>query len=228
MGVDILLYDRAASPPSLVGLPGVNTAADETDPEFSGDLLKLAFVQVVGGFRRIRLMDGVPDTLLALPGLDTTATFNDTAPAPSHDANTIAFVSDRNGNSDVFVWRRGVGLLNLPALISPERDVDPALSSDGRYLCFASDRSGTEGDLDLYLFSFQDSSLTRLDVPSTAAIERLPSLSRDGSVIVFTSNQDGGSGQLDVWNYNRTQGLVGQGNQQSSAADDTAPSLRWR
>jgi Tol biopolymer transport system component len=228
MGVDILLYDRAAQPPGLVALPGVNTPADETEPEFSADLLKLAFVQVVNGFRRIRLIDGVPDTLLALPGLDTTGTFNDLSPAPSHDASTIAFASDRNGNSDVFVWRRGVGLLNLPALISPERDLDPALSGDGRYLCFASDRAGTEGDLDLYLFDFQDSTLTRLDLPSTVAIERQPSVSRDGSVISFTSNRDDGLGQLDVWNYNRVQAQVGQGQEQASTRDDVAPSLRWR
>ncbi len=227
-GIDILLYDRAPNPPGLVALPGVNTANDETEPEFSGDLLKLAFVQQVGGFRRIRLMDGVPDTLLALPGLDTTAAFNDMSPTPSHDATTIAFVSDRNGNPDVLVWRRGLGLLDLPDLISPDRDLDPSLSGNGRFLCFASDRAGGEGDLDLYLFDFSDSSLTRLDLPSTDAEDRRPSISLNGDVISYQSARSDGVGKLDVWNYNRTTAVVGQGFEQSSTGDDLSPSLRWR
>jgi Tol biopolymer transport system component len=225
-GSDILLYDRSVG--ALIGLPGVNTNADETEPAFTGDQLKLAFVQSISGFTRIRMVDGIPDTLLGLPGLDTMATFSDSSPAPNHDGSTIAFVSDRDGNSDVLVWRRGVGILDLAGLRSPQSDLDPALSGDGRYLCFASDRAGGEGGLDLYLFDLQDSTLTRLDLPSTDADEHSPTVSVDGDVISFASNRPDGLGQTDVWNYNRTMAAVGQGTQQGSTGNDLAPSLRWR
>ena len=104
----------------------------------------------------------------------------------------------------------------------------PALSADGRFLCFASDRAGGKGGLDLWLFDFQDSTLTHLDLPNSDADERAPSLSNDLNVISFQSTQSGGRGKIDVWNYNRSEARIGQGPEQSSTADDVAPSLRWR
>jgi len=145
-GSDIFLYSRCDQ--TIVGLPaGVNTAAAETEPAFSGDSNKLAFTRVVSGFRRIFLVDGVGDTLIPLPGLDTTAAYSDWAPSPNQDGSLIAFVSDRNGTPDVFVWDRALRMVRLiPVLQSDSLDLEPSLTPDGHYLTFASNRAGGAGE----------------------------------------------------------------------------------
>ena len=224
-GSDLYLYNRNAA--ALVEVPGANSAADETAPAFTDDALKLAFVRTVGGFERIKLLDGLADTLVALPGLDTTGTFNDWAPAPNGTGTVIAFTSDRAGTADVFVWERGLGVRDIAALRSDSTDFEPALSGDGRYLFFASSRPGGAGGLDLYVYDLTGSSLTALPLNS-AANERHPASSRTGDVVLFQSDRAGSLGKYDVWNYERGSGRVGQGNEQSSTAEDIQPALRWR
>src|SRR6266545_5967340 len=229
-GSDILLYSRAQQ--QLIPLPGVNTGDDETMPSFTGDALKLAFVRMTAGTRRIHLVDGLGDTLLPLPGLDTTATtFSDWSPAPDQTGGLIALVSDRNGNPDVFVWSAGQRkVLDLPDLVSPGNDVDPSLTPDGRYLCFASDRAGGAGGYDLYLYDLQAKTFIALPASPGATVntsgnELHPATSRSGDVIVFQSDRSDGHGGWDLWNCRRSTATVGQGVQQSSTADDIDPAL---
>ncbi len=224
-GSDLYLYNRGAA--ALVEVPGANSAADETDPAFTDDALKLAFVRTVGGFERIKLLDGLTDTLVALPGLDSTGTFNDWGPAPNATGTVIAFTSDRGGTADVFVWERGLGVRDIAALRSDSTDFEPAMSGDGRYLFFASSRLGGVGGLDLYVYDLTGSTLTALPL-NTAANERHPAASRTGDVVLFQSDRAGSLGKYDVWNYERGSGRVGQGNEQSSTADEIQPALRWR
>lgn len=225
-GADLFIYERAGD--RVVEPPNVNTAAAETAPAFTGDVLKLAFVREVAGYKRVLMIDGVPDTLMSLPGLgDTTVAYHDDLPAPNQDGSLIAFVSDRNGNPDVFVWQRGVGVRDIPELRSDSVDTEPAISRDGVWLCFASSRAGGEGGFDLYLYHLPTGTLTRPDAPNTAAHERNPTLSRFGHVVCFESNRAGSVGGTDVWNWNSTSGEVGQGFQESSTAEDLAPSLLW-
>ena len=224
-GSDLYLYNRAAA--VLVEVPGANTAADETDPSFTDDALKLAFVRTVAGFERIKLLDGLGDTLVTLPGLDTTATFNDWGPAPNATGTVIAFTSDRAGTADVYVWERGLGVREIAALRSDSTDMEPTLSGDGRYLTFASSRAGGAGGLDLYVYDFTLGSLAALPF-NTAANERHPASSRTGDVLVFQSDRTGSLGKYDVWNYERGSGRVGQGNEESSTADEIQPALKWR
>ncbi len=230
---DILLYGRLQQ--QLIALPGVNTTADETEPAFTGDALKLAFTQAVGAVRRIRLDDGVADTLVALRGLDTTSTaFSDWAPSPSQTGSRIAFVSDRNGNPDIFVWDAAQhAVLNLPDLISPGNDVDPSLTPDGHYLCFASDRAGGQGGYDLYLYDLVALSFIALPFSANPALsvntpsnERHPAISRSGNFLVFESDR-AGLGKLDLWNCLRSTSQVGQGAQESSLGDDIDPALLY-
>ena len=224
---NIYLYDRIAQ--GFVTPSSVNTPADETEPAFTGDAHRLAFVRVVGGFQRIFVDDGSahPDTLVALPGLDTTATFNDWAPSPNLDASVIAFVSDRNGAPDVFVWQRGLGVRDIPALRSDSTDIEPSLSGDGRYVFFASNRTGGAGGLDIWKYDLSAGGLEHL-AANTAANERAPSSSYDGGVLVFQSDRSGGLGEWDIWNLVVATGTATQGVQESSAGDDIQPSLLWR
>ena len=228
-GSDILLYSRSLQ--QLVALPGVNTALDETEPAFTGDAVKLAFTQMLASGRtRVRLYDGLGDTLLQLPGLDTTATapYNDWAPSPNQDGSRIAFVSDRSGNPDIYVWDRATRLLlNLPNLNSAANDVDPSLSSDSRYLAFASDRSGGIGGYDLYLYDTLVQTYVTLPASAlTTSDERHPSIGQSGNLIAFQSQRPG-SGGWDLFLLSVSPANFAPIPGASSVKDDIDPSLLY-
>jgi Tol biopolymer transport system component len=226
-GTDIWVYDRSLA--AVSSPPGINSAGNETDPAFSGDGIRLAFARDTLGFKRLRLMHGLSDLFVALPGLDsTTAAWNDWDPSPSQTAQRIAFVSDRNGNPDVFVYdAAGDSLMNLPFLASAGADIEPSISSAGRYVVFASDRAGGTGGFDLYLFDLESKvPLTLGAVVNSAADDRHPALSVSGDAMVFQSTRTG-SGGWDLWNYNRITGTIGQGTGQSGSTDDIHPSIAF-
>jgi Tol biopolymer transport system component len=224
---DILLYSRFSQ--QLIDLPGVNTNFDEIEPAFTGDATKLAFVRDSLGLKHIRMVDGVGDTLIPLPGLDAPAGFSDWSPSPDQTGGLIAFVSDRNGNPDVFVWNASLKkVLTLSDLVSAGNDVDPSLTADGRFLCFASDRSGGKGGYDLYLYNLPLQQLVALpDSVNGPANERHPSIAGGGDVIVFQSDRPNGLGKWDIWNCRRSTKSVGQGRQQSSTSDDIDPMVLY-
>jgi Tol biopolymer transport system component len=224
-GSDVWIYDRGQA--AVVVPPGVNTGANETDPAFTGDGLKLAFVRDTLGFKRLRLINGVSDVLIALPGLDsTTAAWNDWDPAPTQTAQRIAFVSDRNGNPDVLVYDAGGdSIMNLPFLASADVDLDPTITTGGRFVCFASNRANGAGGFDLYLFDLDTKQPVTLAAGvNTASDERRPAISVGGDVIVFQSNRTG-TGGWDLWNHNRSSANTGQGTAQSSIVDDIQPAI---
>ncbi len=64
---------------------------------------------------------------------------SDTAPAPSPDGKKIAFMSQRNGNWEIYVTNAdGSDIARLTE--NPANDGLPVWSPDGRYIAFASDR----------------------------------------------------------------------------------------
>src|SRR6187455_3399624 len=69
----------------------------------------------------------------------------------------LAFVSERDGNSEIYVMNvDGTDLLRLTNDVG--RDVDPAWSPDGKRIAFASDRAG---DWDIYVMNADGSNLVR-------------------------------------------------------------------
>jgi Tol biopolymer transport system component len=225
-GDDIQIYDRCAAAFSTRG--SVNSSGDEGDPAFTYDGLNLAFVRDTLGQRRIRMLHGPSDKLVALPGLEATG-FDDHSPSPNVDGTIIAFVSNRAGSDDVFVYdAAGDSVRNIPDLASSADDVDPWLTPNGRWLAFASNRSGGSGDFDIYLYDLQLSSfVTTDDTLNTASVERNPTLSNDADLIVFQSDRTGTLGRIDLWNSTRSTGTVGRSPGESSAGDDIQPCLVW-
>jgi Tol biopolymer transport system component len=98
--------------------------------------------------------------------------------------NLIAFVSDRDGDDDIYIM--DVNGNNLMQYTDAEgADLFPAWSPSGEYIAFHSNRSG---DFDLFLMD-----LTGASQPLTDSIaeEGHAAWSPDGTQIMYASNKDG-------------------------------------
>src|SRR5918996_3202606 len=105
--------------------------------------------------------------------------------------NMLAFVSERDGNSEIYVMNAdGTGLLRLTN--DAGRDVDPAWSPDGKRIAFASDRAGKS---DIYVMNADGSNLVRRTQSAKEDVRtgpsEAPAWSPDGSKIAFSSHRDG-------------------------------------
>jgi hypothetical protein len=102
--------------------------------------------------------------------------------AASEPAGTIAFVSDRDGNNEIYLMQPdGSAPRNLTQ--HPASDTWPAWSPDGSQLAFISDRDGND---ELYVMRADGSGVRRLTERATP--ERQPAWSPDGTRIAFASD----------------------------------------
>jgi subtilisin family serine protease/Tol biopolymer transport system component len=129
----------------------------------------------------------------------------------SGDGRFVVFVSDasnltaldNNNASDVFLYDRNSGLLELisrsASAIGNADSGSPAVSADGRYVIFASDASNlvagdNTGWRDVFVRDRQLSMTTRVSVSSGGIpanyISDLPNISGDGRYITFISGAD--------------------------------------
>ncbi|HSK78543.1 MAG TPA: hypothetical protein VLQ45_18965, partial [Thermoanaerobaculia bacterium] len=160
----------------------------------------------------------------------------------SADGRALAFVSeasnlvpgqvDTNGESDVFVYDRLSGAVELvshapgsPATAAgePAQAAWPSLSADGRFVAFTSDAQdlvsgepGVPGTEDVFLYDRSDRSVVLLSHGSVSnardgsGISTVPTISLDGSAIAFSSTLAGlggasdPNGFLDVFVYSRS------------------------
>ena len=103
----------------------------------------------------------------------------DAQPAWSPDGTKIAFVSDRDGNADIYVMNAdGSGPVNITKHAGA--DYAPAWSPDGTKIAFQSDR---ETDFAVWVMNADGSNPIRLTDPSTPA--GAPSWSPDGTRIAY-------------------------------------------
>ena len=105
-------------------------------------------------------------------------------------AGTIAFVSNRDGNYEIYVMN-GDGselknLTNNPADDGGE-DYGPAWSPDGKRILFSSNR---DGNAEIYVMNADGSGLINL-TNAMASDDFFPKWSADGTQIGFTSGRDG-------------------------------------
>lgn len=105
-------------------------------------------------------------------------------PLPFAELGQIAFVSDRDGNPEIYVLNAdGSGLTRLTT--SSAGESDPSWSPDGSRIAFVSDIDGNE---DIYLMNADGSGMTRLT--SDPASDRNPAWSPNGTRIAFASQRD--------------------------------------
>lgn len=116
-----------------------------------------------------------------------TASAND--PAFSPDGSRIAFVSQRDGNPEIYVMNAdGTGVTRITN--DPQGDGRPAFSADGQSLVFHSSRGGKQ---QIWSANIDGTGLTQLTKDS---INFSPTVSFDGQTIAYVSLRDK---NYDIW-----------------------------
>lgn len=162
----------------------VNPTARDTDPAWSPDDSRIAFVSYRDGNAEIYVtkVDGSdPINLTNHPA-------DDWDPTWSPDGSQIAFVSDRDGNPEIYVMNSRDGK-NLRRLTENETiDEQPAWWQDATSdrIAFVSYR---DGNAEIYLMDSDGSHPVNLT--NNLAEDKHPTWSPDGSQIAFASNRDG-------------------------------------
>ncbi len=138
---------------------------------------------------------------------------HDVDPCWSPDGLKIAFVSFRDGNSEIYVMNSdGSEPKNLTN--NPASDSSPCWSSDGQKIVFSSGRDGLS---DIYIMNTDGSQQTRLtDIPGSAGEL---SWSPDGQKIAYTSLVDM-RGDIFVINFDESERV----NLTNNPASDGSPS----
>src|SRR2546427_728309 len=117
-----------------------------------------------------------------------TSSAND--PAFSPDGSRIAFVSQRDGNADIYVMNAdGTGSTRITN--DPQPDGRPAFTPDGQSLVFHSAR--TAGKQQIWAVNLDATGLTQLTRDSVNAS---PTVSQDGQTIAYVSTRNK---DADIW-----------------------------
>jgi Tol biopolymer transport system component len=129
--------------------------------------LPMANRTIAYGFLLVGVTILALDTFTMLPLLPNQ--FSAFATFPGEDGK-IAFTSDRDGNTDIYVMNAQDGSNQTNLTLDPAFDFDPSWSPDGTKIAFTSDR---DGNTDIYVMNAQDgSNQTRLT--DNAASDALP------------------------------------------------------
>jgi dipeptidyl aminopeptidase/acylaminoacyl peptidase len=168
---------------ALVGAAAGAPAAWATFPGLNG---QLAYEAGSGATRNVFAIQP-----LAGSARDVTPLKEDNARAPARDAawsadgRRIAFMSERDGNPEIYVMNSdGSGQRRLTR--DPAVDADPAFSRDGTRLAFTSTR---DGNPEIYVMADDGSAQTRLTFDPAA--DQQADWSPDGTRIAFESTRDG-------------------------------------
>jgi Tol biopolymer transport system component len=143
--------------------------------------------------------------------------YGDVDPTWSPDGKRIAFMSERDGNWEIYVMNAdGSGQANLTN--NSANDRQPAWSPKGAKIAFTSDR---DGNIEVYAMTAGGRRQTNLT--KTAGNDILPSWSPDGRKIAFTTNRDLATAGDEIYTMNANgSGQTGFGG--NSTVDDDAPS----
>ncbi len=115
----------------------------------------------------------------------TESNADDITPVWSPDGQRIAFVSQRDGNREIYlVQADGTGLLNLTQ--HPAEDWTPAWSPDGRQIAFSSNR---QGNWEIFIVNADSTSVRQVTNDGTGNLS--PVWSPDGQKMAFSSKRDG-------------------------------------
>jgi Tol biopolymer transport system component len=132
-----------------------------------------------------------PNRLTPLSG-DTSAAQTDAAVSP--DGSRIAYVTDKDGNTELYVMN--VDGSNAQRLTNtPATEGAPSWTPDGTRIVYASNSAdGTTGTFHIWMMNADGSNPRQLTQGPASDFQ--PAVSPDGRTVAFTTDRDGGS------NYN--------------------------
>jgi|GEM_PF-797994 len=173
--------------PSSVNIPSLSTAQDLVFNAVPQNLVSgnIAFVGInnvdnVQNFDIFSFSSGSATNL-------TNNVANDFDPVWSPDGNKLAFVSDRDGNSEIYVMTAD-GRNQTRITFNPAVDGEPTWSPDSRRIAFVRRPGGTNSS-EIYVINADGSNQVRLT--NNAIYEYSPAWSPDGGEIAFVSEEDG-------------------------------------
>jgi hypothetical protein len=169
---------------TLVALVGVAAGAPAARATFPGLNGQLAYEAGGGATRNIFAIQ----PLAGVSGEGTPLTRSrtiDRDAAWSADGRRIAFMSERDGNPEIYRMNAD-GSAPTRLTFDPAVDVDPTFSPDGTRLAFTSTR---DGNPEIYVMADDGSGQTRLTFDPAADVQ--PDWSPDGTRIAFESTRDG-------------------------------------
>jgi PKD repeat protein len=123
----------------------------------------------------------------------------------------VAFVSDRDGNGEIYLLETNGALTNLTN--NGANDFDPAWSPDGNRIVFVSNRDGNN---EIYVMNADGSAVQR--ITDNPADDVLPVWSSDNRQVAFVSNRDGNN-EIYVMNVDGTDPI----NVTNNPTNDTMP-----
>lgn len=166
---------------------------EDTDPAVSVGG-KLVYVSQQRLFNTWKVgVDPVKWALVSEPESIFDTVWNDYAPALSADGTRLAFVSDREGEDDV--WKLDPGQGQPQRLTDgPGQKLQPVWSPDGRLLAYFSNQAGNN---DIWVVPSDGGAPVQLT--NSPADDINPYWSPDGSLLAFVSDR---SGQSEVWVMN--------------------------
>jgi dipeptidyl aminopeptidase/acylaminoacyl peptidase len=169
---------------TLVALAGAAAAAPAAWATFPGLNGPLAFEASSGATRNVFTIQ--PLAMLSVEGTRLTfARALDRDAAWSADGRRIAFMSERDGEPEIYVMRAD-GTAQTRLTTDPAVDADPTFSPDGTRLAFTSTR---DGNPEIYVMAVDGSAQTRVTFDPAADMQA--DWSPDGTRIAFESTRDG-------------------------------------
>ncbi len=113
-------------------------------------------------------------------------------PAFSPDGSRIAYVSQRDGNAEIYVMNAdGTGAVRVTN--DPQADGRPAFTPDGQAIVFHSSRPAPAGKQQIWTVNLDGTGLTQLTRDSVNAS---PTVSPDGQTVAYVSTRNKDS---DIW-----------------------------
>jgi serine/threonine protein kinase len=154
-------------------------SARERVPALRSDVIMRRVTQVLSRPIALRILAAV--VILVILGIVIGFVFR---PLTGALDSRLAFVSDRDGNLEIYVMDEAGEVAQLTR--NSASDTDPSWSPNKARIAFASDR---DGNWEIYWVSTDGAELTR--VTYNSASDTQPAWSPNGDYIAFTSNRDG-------------------------------------